>query len=170
VDLKVIRGKAMNKSDAVTPGSTTPNSGTVRRYTSSKVPGRLLHAIVDTSRAGQGRVDVSPAEEWLQLSIITLDAGGSIRPHTHDVRPLTEKASAWVTQEAWLVLRGSIRVRLYDEDHGLLEETSLDAGRMLVTFHGGHAFSGAEQGTLLLECKNGPFTGRAYTAFEERAS
>jgi hypothetical protein len=41
---------------------------------------------------------------------------------------------------------------------------------MLVTFHGGHSFFGAEEGTLLLECKNGPFTGRAYTPFEERAS
>ncbi len=160
----------MNESDAATTGSTAPNVDVVRRYTSSKIPNRLLHAIVDTSRAGQGRTDVSPAEEWLQLSIIMLDAGGSIRPHTHDVRPLTEKASAWVTQEAWLVLRGSLQVRLYDEDHGLLEETTIDAGRMLVTFHGGHAFFGAEQGTLLLECKNGPFTGRAYTAFEERAS
>jgi hypothetical protein len=146
------------------------NAGWVRRYMSRKNPERLLHAIVDPSRADKGRVDISPAEEWLQLSVIALDAGGSIRPHTHDVRPLTPQASAWVTQEAWFVVRGSIRIRLYDEDHGLLEETTLDAGRMLVTFHGGHSFFGAEEGTLLLECKNGPFTGRAYTPFEERAS
>jgi cupin fold WbuC family metalloprotein len=138
---------------------------------SRKTPDRLLHAIVDPSFLRQGRVDVSPSQEWLQLSLIALDAGGSIRPHTHDVKPLkTDDAPNWLTQEAWVVMRGSVRIRLYDEDHERLDELTLDAGRLVVTFHGGHSFFGAEPGTLLLECKNGPFTGRAYTPFEESAS
>ena len=146
------------------------NSGCVRRFMSKRKPDRLLHAIVDPSTAPLGRVDVSPAEGWLQLSVIVLAEGASIRPHTHDIHPPPDAESPWVTQEAWLVWRGSIRVRLYDEDHVLLEETTIDAGRILVTFHGGHAFYAAEPQTLLVECKNGPFRGRAYTVFDEIAS
>jgi cupin fold WbuC family metalloprotein len=143
--------------------------GSTRRFLSRNAAGRILHAVVDTTRTTGHRTDVSPPAEWLQLSVIALGDGASMRPHTHNPRS-AERAPASVTQEAWLVLRGSIQVSLYDEDAAFLEELTLAAGHILVTFYGGHAFAGAQPGTLLVECKNGPYEGRDYTAFEATRS
>ncbi len=137
----------------------------VRRFTSPREPERVLHAIVDTAEVTEGRVDVSAPKEWLQLSVIALAEGASMRPHVHNPRP-ADRSPASVTQEAWLVVRGCVHARLYDEDRALLAEATLPAGHVLMTFAGGHAFHGAERGTLLVECKNGPYEGRDYTAIE----
>jgi cupin fold WbuC family metalloprotein len=145
-----------------------PVSSSLRRYTSRREPDRLLHAILDTAEVRTGRVDLSPPTEWLQLSVIALAEGASMRPHVHDPRP-AGRAPASVTQEAWVVVRGRVQARLYDEDRALLDEATLTAGQVLVTFRGGHAFHGAEGGTILVECKNGPYEGRDYTAFEGAA-
>jgi hypothetical protein len=137
----------------------------VRLFSSPKDPELLLHAIVDSSRAEPGRVDISPVSEWLQLSMITLAAGASLRPHAHVVRDLPSGITR-PGQEAWIVLRGSIGIRLFDEAHALIAETTLEAGHLLVTFHGGHAFHAAGENTVLIECKLGPYEGRDYVGFD----
>ena len=144
------------------------DSDCVQRFASAKTQSRLLHAIVDTARIEASRVDVSPESEWLQLSIISPKPGASMKPHVHNARAANTRER--LPQEAWFVIAGSMSVRLYDEDKQLLHETTLRAGQLLVTFHGGHAFHSVEAGTRFMECKNGPYEGRDYTAFEEGVS
>jgi cupin fold WbuC family metalloprotein len=142
----------------------TPPSD-VRRFHSRRDPARLMHAVVITSAgAPAARLDVTPPEEWLQLSVIPLADGAAMRPHAHDARQAG--APADVTQEAWIVLRGALAVQLFDDDRTLLHETTLSAGDALVTFRGGHTFQVVQPGTVIIECKNGPYLGRDYTAFE----
>ena len=131
---------------------------------SKKDPARLLHVLVTPSLLETGRIAVSPAEEWLQVSVIALQGGASMNGHTHVDRPLPPVQSR-PTQEAWLVLRGSLEVKLYDEDHALLDDATIEESQMLVTFRGGHSFHNAAKGTVLIEIKNGPYTGRDYTSF-----
>lgn len=133
----------------------------IRRITSEHDASLLLHALVSTSMVTSGRLDVSPENEWLQVAVIGLDGGASVAPHAHKQRAKRTE-SAVMTQEAWVVLRGSIRASLFDEGDALLETVLLRCGDMLVTFRGGHAFDSPAPGTLLLECKNGPYEGRDY--------
>jgi cupin fold WbuC family metalloprotein len=136
----------------------------IRRFESRVNPGQLLHAIVDTNRMESRRTDIAPQTEWLQLAVLRLEEGASIAPHTHRHKAAAPAATPRRTQEAWLVLRGAITVSLYDEDRALLEIFTLQAGNILVTFQGGHGFSGSQVGTVLVECKNGPYEGRDYDA------
>jgi hypothetical protein len=129
-------------------------------------PDRVLHVILKTSIAGSSRLDVSPPQAHLQVSLVPLDHDASVGPHIHD-RPAPPDVSPQLTQEAWIILRGAVRVSLYDERRTLIENAQLSAGDVLVTFHGGHAFHDAHQDTLLLECKNGPYRGPDYTRFDE---
>jgi quercetin dioxygenase-like cupin family protein len=128
-------------------------------------PDRLLHAIVRTSIAGSSRLNVSPPQAHLQVSLVPLEHGASVGPHIHD-RPAPPDGSPHFTQEAWIILRGAVRVSLYDERRTLIENAQLSVGDVLVTFHGGHAFHDAHHDTLLLECKNGPYRGPDYTKFD----
>lgn len=142
----------------------------LRRFVSSDDPDRLLHVLIDSTAAQAGRIDASPPAELLQLSVIGLRPNASIRPHKHNVWPNPDVDIERVTQEAWIVLRGEIHARLFDERQILIAETKLTAGHILVTLRGGHAFDSAQEGTVLVECKTGPYLGRDYTAFEEMTS
>jgi len=126
----------------------------------------VLHALVDTNLVGSGRLDVCAAHEWLQICVVPLAEGAALGPHRHAAKRADAEAATPVTQEAWLVLRGGINIALFDEDRRLMFESLLSAGQLLVTFAGGHAFSGATRDTVLLECKNGPYCGKDYSHFE----
>jgi cupin fold WbuC family metalloprotein len=128
----------------------------------------MLHVILRTSIPISSRLSVSPPQARLQVSLVPLARGASVAPHIHD-RPAPSDGSPQLTQESWFVLRGAVRVSLYDERRVLIERVQLSAGDMLVTFHGGHAFDEADEDTLLLECKNGPYRGPDYTKFDEPA-
>lgn len=135
----------------------------VREVYSVQDSERLLHVIVDTTAVTGGRLDVSPTEEPLQLSVIPLQAGRGVKPHQHFARNITEASR--MAQEAWIVVRGVIEVRLYDIDRSFLQSTTLQQGSILVTFRGGHAFQAVADDTVIIECKPGPYVGKDYETF-----
>jgi len=141
--------------------------GTIARlFNSRHTPSRLLHAVVDAANATAPRTGVSPPSELLQLCVLVLPDGASIVPHEHGPLASTPASQDARTQEAWIILKGSVRARLFDEDRNLMSTEVVGAGEILVTFRGGHAFDSAEPGTVLVELKNGPYLGRDYVAFE----
>jgi hypothetical protein len=119
----------------------------------------LLHVIMNTAAAASERVDLSTAEEFLQISVVPLAAGREIKPHRALSRPVGGEGPV---QEAWIVMRGSIEVGLYDIDRTFLKSAVLTAGWILVTFRGGHSFKTLSDPTTLIECKIGPYVGRDY--------
>jgi hypothetical protein len=127
---------------------------------------QLLHVLVNTHDTFYNRIDLSPEEEYLQLSLISLPQSKTIKPHIHNPRSDVLPRISAITQECWIVLRGSIKVRLFDLDSSLLEGKVLTPGWVLVTFHGGHALECLEDNTLVIECKNGPYQGKDYTLLE----
>jgi hypothetical protein len=131
----------------------------------SKVnPGQLLHAIANAMESGSSRTDISPPDQFLQVSIVPLPSGKKLSPHIHAPRQAAAPG-ATITQESWLVLRGKIRVRLFDLDHTFLDEEELLPGFLLVTFYGGHSLECLEKDTVMLEFKNGPYLGRDFQTF-----
>jgi hypothetical protein len=131
-------------------------------------PGRLLHVILNTNEPFENRLDLCEGAEWLQVSVLNLPAAKKVNPHIHHPRAQPPPGGAGITQECWIILRGEIKVRLFDLDQTLLHQQILPAGHMLVTFYGGHALECEAAGALMIECKNGPYVGRDYTVFEPR--
>ncbi len=134
------------------------------RIFSARHPEQLLHVIVNANAASSRRMDVTPADESLQVSVIPLEAGRLVKPHYHIARSLP--AGERMVQESWIVIRGSIEVQLFDVDRTLLQSAVLEAGWLLVTFRSGHSLKAVSDDTVILECKPGPYLGRDYEPFQ----
>ena len=134
---------------------------------SKSEPGRLLHVVVDTNEPFENRLDLCDGGQWLQVSVLKLPPAKKVNPHIHQPRQPNPSAGPGLTQECWIVLRGEIKIRLFDLDQAPLHQQALSQGHMLVTFYGGHALSCETAGALMIECKNGPYLGRDYTSFEQ---
>jgi cupin fold WbuC family metalloprotein len=137
----------------------------MNKIVSQAEPGRVLHVILDSAASIEGRIDLSTANEPLQVSAIAIAPGKKVNPHIHNPRSQEGATGAPITQECWIVIRGKIDVSLFDLDRKLLHQQSLTQGSLLVTFYGGHALEGATDGAVIVECKNGPYLGRDYTGF-----
>jgi hypothetical protein len=129
-------------------------------------PDRLLHVVVDTQEPFASRLDLCEADQWLQVSVLNLPPAKKVNPHIHQPRSQQPPGGLGITQECWIVLRGEIKIRLFDLDQSLLHQQTLSTGHLLMTFYGGHALECEANGALMIECKNGPYQGRDYTVFD----
>ena len=124
----------------------------------SKVnPTQLLHIVSTRSQITETRCDISPADEFLQVSCFELPKGKTFRPHYHV--PLERHTT--ITQESWVVIQGKIKAVLYDTDNQIVAERTLTAGDISITFHGGHNYISLEDHTQVYEFKTGPYMGQA---------
>ncbi len=114
--------------------------------------GDLLHVYFRFDEENQSRVNISPPEEFLQVSLIPLSKTGT-DAHKH----VDNKREISITQESWVVVKGKIEVCYYDMDGSLLGIEQLGVGDCSVTFGGGHSCRGLEEDTLIYEFKNGPY-------------
>ena len=106
------------------------------------------------------RVDISPEAEGLQVAYLTLEQGKTFRPHLHLVRP----RMLLQTQEAWVVIQGSVGVTYCDEDGEELAYRSLGRGDMSITYAGGHNYKALE-GSVVYEFKLGDFAATGDKAY-----
>ncbi len=108
------------------------------------------------------RQSVSPAETTFitpdefnqQIGFVVYPAGGQIQAHSH--KPIERYTIG--TAETLIVRRGKMEVRLFDDHRSLVAKRILEKGDVLVLVSGGHGFSMLED-TVLLEVKQGPYTG-----------
>ena len=128
-------------------------------------PTQLLHVLVKTDEVAESRANLSEDSQGLQVSVVQLSKGRQVAPHIHNPRTRREPLPLDITQECWMVVRGLLRVKLFDLDRTLLQDTTLGANWLLVTFQGGHALECLEEPATMVECKNGPYLGRDYTSF-----
>jgi hypothetical protein len=96
----------------------------------------------------------TPPEFNHQVGFVVYPAGGSIAPHTH--RPIERHING--TSEVLVVRKGRCEVDLYTDQHVLAETCELRCGDVLLLVSGGHGFRMLED-TVLLEIKQGPYTG-----------
>ena len=128
----------------------------MRRDYSKIDPSKLLYAIVKLKDIGDYRMDVSPNEEYLQLSARSLKKDTIVPAHKH--LPITRTTE--ITQEAWIVFNGLIKGTFYDLDNTELETIELTSGDCAVLFRGGHKLEIINQDTIFYEIKTGPYYGK----------
>ena len=111
-----------------------------------------LHRFTDFN----GRQNVSPDEQFLQLATIQNEKGIKYKPHQHIWKKGEEKV---IAQESWIVAKGKIRVFYYDTDGSLLSTEDLGQGDCSITYEGGHTYMALEEDTFVYENKVGPYKG-----------
>ena len=125
----------------------------------SKVtPEKLLHTVHRFYEI-EGRVEVAPETQFLQLATLRMEKGKTFKPHQHIWKPSpTEKI---IAQESWVVIKGSVECSFFDTDGTLLEKVVIRQGDCSMTFEGGHTYLILEDDTVVYEYKTGPYQGQA---------
>jgi len=118
-------------------------------------PDKLLHIVYQFNEI-DGRTNISPDHEFLQLSSMKMRKGQTFNAHKHI---LCEKVIT-ITQESWLVVKGSVKCILYDLDDEIIAERNLMPGDCSITFRGGHNYLILEDDTVVYEYKTGPYFGQ----------
>jgi hypothetical protein len=96
---------------------------------------------------------ITPNELFVQVGSWWYDKGKKLASHVHN----DFERSAMRTQEMTYVKKGSMRVLLYDDEHNYLQDFILNEGDLAVFAYGGHGYEILEDGTKIIEAKNGPF-------------
>ena len=121
--------------------------------------GKLLH-IINRYDEIESRTDVAPTDEFLQLATLKMEKGKTFRPHKHIWKDNPSgHFGKVIAQESWVVIKGSVKVHLYDLDDELIEEIVITQGDCSMTFEGGHTYTILEEDTVVYEYKTGPYHG-----------
>ena len=118
----------------------------------------LIHIINRLDDIVKGRRDLSHTDEFLQIATLNLEKGKTFYPHKH-LHNLNEFESTRIAQESWIVIKGRIRVILYDLDDEIIKDEILMPGDASITFYGGHNYECLEEGSIVYEVKTGPYLG-----------
>lgn len=97
---------------------------------------------------------LTPAEFKQQVGYVVYPAGGKIKRHVH--RPLERHLVG--TSEVLVVKQGTCQIDVYNDEQELIATRELVVGDVMLMVGGGHGFRMLED-TVLLEIKQGPYTG-----------
>jgi mannose-6-phosphate isomerase-like protein (cupin superfamily) len=115
-----------------------------------------LAYVVRATFAPTKTVFVTPDSFKQQLGFIVYAAGSEIPRHYH--LPIQRKLSG--TSEVIIVRSGRCIADIYSVSNVLVKSVDLQQGDVIVIAAGGHGFRVMED-TVLMEVKQGPFTGQA---------
>ena len=116
--------------------------------------GQCLACIIRARLAPSETQFVTPNDWGQQVGFIVYKAGSEIARHRH--RPLERRIVG--TSEVLVVRRGCCDVDLFTEAGTLVCTRRLQVGDVIVIVSGGHRYRMIED-TVLLEVKQGPYTG-----------
>jgi mannose-6-phosphate isomerase-like protein (cupin superfamily) len=128
----------------------------LRQIHSKIYPDQLLASVVSTNTDVM-RTDADGTEEILQVSLLKLPQSKTIQPHRH----LPVVRTTHGTNEAWIVISGTLQAQVFDLDSSVVETVELGAGDCMVLYRGGHNFTALTHDALVYEIKNGPYYGSA---------
>jgi hypothetical protein len=94
-------------------------------------------------------------EDFIQVGAWCYDEGKHLLAHAHNEVPRT---FPW-TQEALFVWKGAIRAHVYNTKREKVDEFVAQEGDVVIMLAGGHGYDVLEDGTRVLEVKNGPYLG-----------
>ena len=134
------------------------------KFIYSKIkPDKLLHLIhkledIEKLPTNEGlvRKNVVPDNEFLQLATLKMDKGKTFKSHKHIYKDGEEEV---IAQESWMVVKGKVKVIMYDLDDTIIDKVILEAGDCSMTFAGGHNYVIQEDNTIVYEYKTGPYKG-----------
>ena len=115
----------------------------------------LIATIKKFSEWKKGLDFVSDDEKFIQVGTWNYDKGKILDRHEHN----KFKRCSDITQESVFVVTGSMRVDFYCRKRILIRSEILQQFDYAVIYGGGHGYEILEDGTKIIETKNGPFPG-----------
>ncbi len=115
---------------------------------------QCLAVVIRTEFAPDRTTFLTPPEYKQQVGFVVYPAGGEIQRHVH--RPLERRLVG--TSEVLIVKQGRCEVDIYNDDRQLVTTLELGEGDVMLMVGGGHGFRMLDD-TILLEVKQGPYTG-----------
>lgn len=116
-----------------------------------------LHLVYRPDDSVSGRKDIIDSKEILQISLIQSDKNTIFDPHIHIEKTLDHNSQ--ITQEAWVVVKGLVRVDYYDMSGVYIDSKEIKDGECSITLRGGHSYKILSDNTLIYEFKTGPYYG-----------
>lgn len=117
--------------------------------------GRIAAVIHRGEDWKEGLDFITEDTSFIQVGTWWYNKGKSLDKHYHNVA----ERLADVTQECVFVVNGSMEVVICEYDGRPIETFTLYSGDMCVILCGAHEYKILEDGTKILETKNGPFLG-----------
>lgn len=119
--------------------------------------GELIIArhIPESDAWGEGLRFFSPADEYEQVGTWGYNQGKTLLAHTHNE---VSRTVLW-TQEVLYIRKGRIQATIFDTRGIEVAKIEATSGDLLVLLRGGHGYEILEDGTQVLEIKNGPYVG-----------
>lgn len=121
-----------------------------------KYEGAVLARYIPSSDAwGEGLKFFSSDADYVQAGTWGYSKGKKLLAHFHN------KAERQIdfTQEVLYIRKGSINAEIYDLHNKKVTEIVASEGDILILLLGGHGYKILEDGTQVLEIKNGPYLG-----------
>jgi hypothetical protein len=97
----------------------------------------------------------SKDDEYIQVGVWGYSKGKELKAHIHNE---VTREVLW-TQEVLFVRKGKIRATIYDTRENKVAELEVGAGDVIILLRGGHGYDILEDGSQVLEIKNGPYVG-----------
>jgi len=115
----------------------------------------ILAKMIPMSEWKEGSSFFSDEGDYIQVGTWNYTAGKTLGPHIHN----EVSRQIFHTCEVLFICHGSIKASIYDSQERLAEQLILCAGDTLILLAGGHGYEILEDGTRVLEIKNGPYLG-----------
>jgi hypothetical protein len=116
--------------------------------------GQPLAYIIRSSFQPEKTTFLTPPEFKQQVGYVVYPAGGAVARHLH--KPLERHLVG--TSEVLILRQGRCMVDVYNNQQELVATRELESGDIMLMVGGGHGFRMLEN-TVLLEVKQGPYTG-----------
>ena len=116
--------------------------------------GKIISIIYREKDWVEGLNFITPEHLFIQVGSWYYKKGKKLASHIHKVNPRVADR----THEMTYVKQGSMKVLLYDENKYFLQDYILYKGDLAIFDSGGHGYEILEDGTQIIEAKNGPFT------------
>ena len=119
-----------------------------------KNKGKIISIVYRDEDWVKGLNFITPDDMYIQVGSWWYKKDKKLDSHVHN----EFERVAMRTQEMTYVKKGSMLVKLYDEEHNYLEQYTIYKGDTAVFAYGGHGYEILEDDTQIIEAKNGPFT------------
>ena len=113
---------------------------------------KLLAIIVRNNESDQEKNFVTENNAEFQVATFNLKKDTEILNHYHPF----QKREVYLTSEVIVVLEGELTVRIYSDDHKLIESVSLLQGDLVNMISGGHGIT-VNEDSRFIEVKQGPY-------------
>ncbi len=97
----------------------------------------------------------SKDSDFIQVGSWGYDKGKNLLAHIHNE---VKREVLW-TQEVIYVRKGSITAHIFDTKEQKIADQIVSEGDVIILLRGGHGYTINENGTQVLEVKNGPYVG-----------